>query len=252
MRKVLFHGVVVGLLLGLATRAPAQEAQAIIDKAIKAHGGEEKLKTLMEKGAQSKSKGKLELLGGVDVTVEAFIQFPDNKFKSVMQLNINGMNVTTTQVFNGDKFWLNVNGQDLSNLLDDKALAEVKEQLYLERAAVLVFLKDKSVELSPLGEGKHDGKDVVGVRVSSKGHRDVSLWFDKGSGLLTKIEHRVLDFMSKEEKSQEKVLLDYKDTDGYLRPTKVIINQDGKKFMEMDVLEAKVVDRFDDSVFAKP
>jgi len=252
MRRLLILPLAFGILLGFAPRLRAQdEARAIVDKAVKAMGGEEKLAKLRDMGATSKGKGTLHLLGGIPFTMENAVQFPD-KLKIVMDLSVNGMDITTIQVFNGEKFWLNVNGQSLDNLFDDKTLAEVKEQLYQERLVGLAFLKDKNVELSPLGEVQLDGKPVVGVKIASKGHRDVNLWFDKETGLLTKIENRVVDIQTKEEKSQEKILSDYKDVDGYLRPSKVVINQDGKKFMDVEITDVKLVDKLEDSTFAKP
>src|SRR5436305_2083362 len=118
------------------------DVRAVLDKAIKAHGGEEKIAKLQDAAIESKTKGTLNALGNqLDFTMETYAQLPE-KLKVVMHLTVNGMNYTTTQVFNGDNFWLNVNGTNLDNVLDDKAREEVKEQLYNERLAGLAFLKD--------------------------------------------------------------------------------------------------------------
>lgn len=241
------------LVFALAARGQANDdARAIIDKAIKAHGGEERLAKFKDAAIESKAKGTVNALGNqLDFTLETYVQMPD-KLKTVMHLTLNGMNYTTTQVFNGDKFFLNVNGMSLDNLLDDKAKEEVKEQLYSEGLARLAFFKDKSVELAPLGEIKVEGKDAVGIRLSSKGHRDASLYFDKTTGLLVKIENRIVDFTTKQEKMQTKILLDYKVEDGFPRPTRVIVNHDDQKLMEAEITEVKVTEKFDESVFAKP
>src|SRR5262249_24840105 len=156
---------------------------------------------------------------------------------------------TQTVVRNGDKVWINVNGQDVSGLLDQKKLlAEVKEQVYAERVAGLLFLGENGYELSPLGEVKVEDRPAVGVRVSSKGHRDVNLYFDKAKGLLVKTEARSWDFTSNQEATDEKILLDYKEMDGYLQPTRLLVNRDGKRLMELDIEEIKHVDKFDEDV----
>lgn len=254
MYRILILPLALGLLLGLAPLAPAQDdARAILDKALKAHGGADKLAQLKDKGVQQKAKGTLHhpAVGDIEFTMENAVQMP-NKLKIVMQMSIGGMNITSTQVYDGEHFWLNVNGMSLDQLIDDKALAEIKEQIYLERIVGLAFLKDKGAELSPLGEGQVAGKPAVGVKVASPGHRDVNLWFDKATGLLAKIENRVVDFQTKQEKSQEKLLSEYKEVDGYRRPTKVVINQDDKKFMDVEITDVKIVDKIDDSEFTKP
>src|SRR5262245_60329287 len=120
MRKFLLPAFAICLLGGAASRAQAQEdVRAILDNAFKAHGGEERLARV--KAAQSKSKGVIHLLGGLKFTSESFVQVP-NQFKTVMQLDINGMNFTQIQVLNGDKGWLSVNG--MTQDLDAKLLQE--------------------------------------------------------------------------------------------------------------------------------
>jgi hypothetical protein len=92
----------------------------------------------------------------------------------------------------------------------------------------------------------------VGVKVSSKGHRDVTLYFDKGSGLLVKTERRALDPKSKQEVPEERVISDYRDLDGLQSPRKAVVTMDGKKVMEAEATEVKFLDKLDDSVFARP
>lgn len=251
MRTRLFLSVTAGLVLGLAAPAPAQdELKAIIVKAIKAHGGEEKLKALETKGIEIKAKGTIHLLGGFGYTSEAYAQLP-GKFKEVTQMEINGMQVTQTVVLNGDEVWIKVN--DMIIDLGEPLKKEVKEQMYERRAMSLVpLLKDKKYELAPLGEIKVGDEDAVGVKVSSKDRRDVSLYFSKATGLLVKTESRAFDFMTNQEVAQEMILSDYVEQDGYKSPRKLVMNREGKKFLDKETTEFRVVDKIDESVFAKP
>src|SRR5207245_430056 len=83
-------------------------AQAIIDKAIKAHGGAEKLAKF--KAVQTSGKGTIEVMGmTLSFTAEGAAQMPD-KFKSALHLEIAGMKVTQVQAMNGDKITITVNG----------------------------------------------------------------------------------------------------------------------------------------------
>ena len=117
----------------------------------------------------------------------------------------------------------------------------------------LVFADKKTgYKLSPLGEVKVNDKPAVGVRVSSEGFQDVNLFFDKASGLLVKTETRTIDAQSGDEKTEEKLLSDYKETEGVQRPGKVVVLRDGKKLLTLQVEDVKVVDKFDKDFFTKP
>jgi hypothetical protein len=220
---------------------------ALIDKAIKAHGGTEKLTE--KKATQAKSKGTLELGGGIEFTQEVSIQ--GGKFKEAMQLQVAGKQVNVTTVFDGTKGWLKVN-DDEAKELDGKTLDEIKEAAYAARVGRLVFLKDKSIELSPLGEVQVNDRPAVGVKVTSKGHRDLNVFFDKATGLLAKAERRVVDLMNGTEVTEERIVKEYQDVGGMKVAKRVLVNRDGKKFMEIEVVEAKLLDNLDDSEFAKP
>ncbi len=251
MRALLLPALALGLLGGAVSRSLAQEdTRAIIDRALKAHGGADKLAKV--KASQYKSKGVIHILNqAIKFTSDSSVQDPD-QFKSVTQLEIAGMKITQIQILNGDKGFVSVNGmpQDLS----DKLLNEMKEGLYAERVAGLTPLKEKEkdYQLSALGSVQVEGKDAVGVRVASKGHRDVNLYFDKASGLLVKVAHRTLDPMTNQEVSQEEIRMDYRDYEGIKLPAKLVVLRDGKKFMEAEVSDFKIVDKLDPSVFAKP
>lgn len=247
MRTFSVLSFVLGLLLRVAGGASAaDETQAIIDKAIKAHGGVEKL--AKDRATQSKSKGTIELAGGISYTQETSLQ--SGKFKDVMQLSVAGTDVTVTTVFDGKKAWVNANG--MTRELEGKLLDEVKEAAYTTKLGRMVFLKDKAVELSPLGEVKVNDRPAVGVKVVTKGHRDLNMYFDKESGLLAKVERQALDAMTQKEVAEERIVLEYQEVDGMKVAKNVLINRDGKKFMEAEVLEVKFPDKLDDSEFAKP
>jgi hypothetical protein len=248
MRTLLVPPVVLALLVGLVLPAGAQsEVQAILDKAIQAHGGAERL--AKPKARQTKSKGTLEVAGGITFTQDSSTQLP-NQLKEVMQLNVNGQNVTVITVFNGTQGWINANGQ--TSDMDDKVLAELKEALHLIHLSRLTNLRDKMYELSPLGELPVEGRTTLGIKVAAKGHRDVQLYFDKETGLLTRIERRVADSARGQEVTEERIVKDYQEADGIKLPRKALINRDGKKFMELEIVETKSVDKIDDREFAKP
>jgi len=248
VRRFLIPVLAVGFAFGVAQRAPAaDEPKDIIAKAIKAHGGQDKLSKL--KAGRSKSKGTIHLLGGISFTQETAYQAP-GKFREVRNMEVSGKQATVIIVYNGKEGWLNVRGKTLS--LDGQLLEEIQESIYLSRVVRLVSLTDKEFELSPLGEMNVNGKAAVGVKVASKGRRDISLHFDKVTGLLAKVERRAVDPESGKEYKEDRFMSDYRPVNGVQSPQKLVVHRDGEKLMELEVEKIEILDKIDDSEFAKP
>jgi len=235
----------------LAGSSPAQEAEcrAVIAKAMKAVGGEDKLAKI--KATQVKGKGVLSVLGkDLDFTVETLTQPPD-KFRIVVDLVYENNNIKLLQVFNGPKGWLHY--MDKTMDLDADTIKAVKDATYTEKVTNLVDLKKKEYKLSPLGEVKVGDHQTVGILVSHKGYPDLSLYFDKKSHLLVKSEGRAYDQVSKQEVNQEKLYSEYKELiPGLKVASRILINNEGKKYMDLTITEVQPVERHDDSMFTKP
>jgi hypothetical protein len=252
MRKsmLLAFGVSLWLLWGLSGRAQeGDEPRALIEKAIKAHGGAAKLAAV--KATQIKGKGKIHSPMEFSFTAEISSQPPD-KFKLAIDAEVNGMNIPIVQVFNGKKGWQSVMGK--TDKLDEKTIEEFQHQAHVEKVTDLIALKDKSYKLSPLGEMKVGDHDAVGVQVTKKDCRDVNLYFDKKTHLLVKAEYRAVEPVGKQEVQQEKLYTEYKESAGGLKlPARLVLNNDGKKFMEIEITETTPMETpFEESVFAKP
>jgi hypothetical protein len=245
---VTFLGLAL-FLLGSPSLRAQDDLRGVIDKAIKAHGGQEKIDK--HKAGQVKSKGTVDVNGmTIGYSEEATYHLP-NKFRSLQQLDVNGMNIKVLIGYDGTKAWINVNGMDVDMMLD-KIADLMKEQAYLSEVTRLTVLKNKDYELSSLGESKVQDKPAVGVRVSRKGHKDINLFFDKDSGLLLKFEHRTVDFNTMQEVNEERIITEYQDKDGLKEPKKAVVNRDGKKYIDVEVVEVKYLDPIDDTQFSKP
>jgi hypothetical protein len=248
MSRLLAVSAVVAIVLAPAARAD-DEPKDIIAKAIKAHGGEDVL--TKHKAGRAKNKGTISIpgVGDAEFTQELAYMLPD-KLKESLELKVGGQNLTVTTLVNGDKSTIEVNGKAID--LPDGAKDALKDALYVMKAARLVALKDKKYELNIIGEDKVEGKKVVGVRVSSKNQKDVSMYFDKETGLLAKLEYRTVDATSGNEITEERIITEYgKGKDGAPAPKKVIIKHDGKKFLEAESVEFTLLEKIDDSEFKK-
>ncbi len=248
MRRSLPQLLSVALLLVPAAglRAADDDVRAIISKAIKAHGGEEKLTKYQ--ASQIKGKGKADTpVGEIEFRNEVSTMMPD-KVKDVSEFEVMGNKVRVVSLIVGNKVTVEANGQAVP--LPDKAKDAIKETGYQMRVGKMVpLLKDKDFELSSLGEIKVNGKPAVGVQVKSKGHKDVNLYFDKESGLLTKVEKQSVDAMSGNEFTEERIISEYQRVDGVAVPKKLTVNKDGKKSLELEIEEAKLLEKLDDSEF---
>jgi hypothetical protein len=247
MRRIVCLTAALAVLAAGAARAEEKtDSKAVIAKAIKAVGGEEKV--AKQKAETFKGKGKFYGMGdGIDYTGEWSVQQPDK-----MRVEIKAGDFTFVRVINGDKAWAKFG--DNTQEADKDAVKEAKENMYAERVATLIpLVKDKGFEFAALGEVKVGDKPAVGVRVSQKGHRDVNLFFDKDSGLLVKSETVVKDEMDGgKEKTQETLFSDYKEFGGVKHPTNLTINRDGNKYVTLEISEMEPKDKIDDKVFEKP
>ncbi|HMC88379.1 MAG TPA: hypothetical protein VKI17_02475 [Gemmataceae bacterium] len=242
MKMVLRVGLAAGLALALTGTLRAEEPKEIIDKAIKAAGGEEKLAKF--KAHTWAAKGTYYGTGdGMPYTAEYAVQFPD-------KIRVEIKNVFTL-VLNGDKGWMKM-GDDAQEMNADQ-LAEQKEQQHANYVASLLPLKGEAYTLTALADSKVGDRPVVGVKVSTKGRRDVNLYFDKDTNLLAKGEWTVKAMEEGgKEVTQEVLYRDYKDVEGAKIAMKVNLNRDGKKYVESENSDVKPADKLDDSLFGKP
>jgi hypothetical protein len=248
IRRCLFS---LSFILAVACPLRADDAEAakgVIAKAIKAVGPEEKIAKL--KAVTIKFKGKIQLMGMEAPFAAEFASQGADQNKVQIDLDVNGQKLSVTTILNRDKGWTKV-GDMLMEMSEDE-LKEAQEGAHETWIASLAPLKDKTYTLSSLGEGKVDDRPTLGVRVSSKGHRDVNLYFDKDTGMLVKSEMRVKDDMTGMEVNQESYYKDYKEVGGLKEAMKFVIKKDGKPFLEAEVEEVKRQEKLDDSTFAKP
>jgi hypothetical protein len=248
MRTYVIATLLGGLLLAPGARAADDDVKAIITKAIKAHGGEEAYTKY--KAGQTKAKGKVEILGGIEFTQESAFMLPD-KMKEIVEMEIMGQKLRVVSLINGSKVSIEANGMEVP--ISDPIQQALKDAIYSLKVSRLgELLKDKGIELSSVGEVKVNDKPALGVRVASKGHKDISLFFDKATGLLAKVERRTVDPQTGNEITEERIITEYTKTDGVPTPKKAVINHDGAKHMEFEILETKRLEKLDDSEFAKP
>ena len=230
-----------------ATRADDKDPQPVLDKAIKALGGEEKLKKAeitsskvkaTIKFGDNESEMTLHSTGqGLDhYRVEIEGKFGENEFKAVT-------------VVNGNKGW-RVFGEKQD--MDDDAVSNEKRRLYIDAAATRVLpLKQKGFKVESAGEEKVGDKPAAVIKVTGPDGKDFKLYLDKESGLPVKMVATMIGFQG-EEFEQETTFKDYKDIDGIKVATKHESKRDGQDFVKAEITEFKILDKVDAKTFAEP
>jgi hypothetical protein len=232
--------------VALAANSTAAEPSPgeIIDAAIKTAGGAE---AIGKQKAMTWSESGTYYGAGTGLPYKAkYANELPNRFR---------MEITDvfTIVFDGEKGWRKSMGNVVE--LDAEELAEQKENTYTGWVTTLLPLKEKAKEftLAAAGEGKADGRATVGVKVSSKGHRDVTLSFDKETHLLAKVESTVKSpEQGGKEVKQEILLSDYVDVEKVKVAKKYVVSRDGEKFVEAEMSDIKIVDKHPEGTFGKP
>ena len=239
---------VFGLSLAGPIRADDKDAKAILDKAVKALGGEQKLSkataiawkangifTFGENG--SEFNGQVTAQGVDHVRMVFDGKFGDNQFKAVT-------------VLSGDKGWRKFNDDSMS--LDQTGVANEKRNLYLlVTPLTLLPLKGKGFEIEMAGEEKVGGDAAIVLNVKGPDGKDFRLSLDKETSLPVKVLAKVVGLMG-DEFILARVYSDYQDFDGIKRPTKVVSTRDGEKFVDEKITDFKVLDKVDPETFTEP
>src|SRR5438874_716530 len=101
----------VAVLLNAGVLRADDDTKAIIEKAIKAHGGAEKLSKY--KASRMKGKGKVDTpVGELEFTQETAAMLPD-KIKEISEFEVMGQKIRTVTLINGDKASIEANGKEV-------------------------------------------------------------------------------------------------------------------------------------------
>lgn len=248
IRRALSVFALVYLASSLQMARADDAANAVLDKAIKALGGEEKLKGA--KAITWAAKGTLSF-GGNDnpfstsVTAQGLSQY-QGKFSG----DFNGNQFEAVTVINGDKGWRKFG--DMTMEMDEDALATEKRNIYLRLIPTLILpLKGEGFKAESGGEEKEGDITHNVVKVTGPEGKSFRLYFDKESSLPVKLVATVPDFMG-EEYEQTTTYKDFKDFGGIMKATKIEILRDGERLMEENVSEFKAHESVDAAAFKEP
>ncbi len=250
MTRLLVAAFVTALVFGTAkpVRADDKDAMAIVDKAIKAAGGEEKLSKA--KVLTWKTKGKMTVNGEDNEISSQMTADGLGHFHQEFDGEFGGNKIQGVFVLAGDKGWRKFG--DMSVELDKNGVANQKRVVYLQVVPItLVQLKTKDFKIETADEDKVGGKSAIGIKATGPDGKDFKLYFDKDSGLPVKLVAKVAGFQGNEV-TQESTFGNYKEIDGIKKATKIDSKRDGQKFQDFEVTEFKVLEKADPKLFVEP
>jgi hypothetical protein len=246
MRTTLSATLAVALATVPAAAADRDAALAVLDQAIKAHGGADALgraRTAVRTGT-----GTLTPAGkDVPFSEETVWQLPE-RFRMSIELGSGPDRSRVVVGVDRAKGWQSTGGMvaDLSR----ERLDELREEAYVLWLTTLTPLRQDGFELTPLPEVRVGGRPLAGVKAASKGHADVKLYFDKESGLLAKVERRGREAGLTVEK--EYLFGNPRDFDGVKLPTRVTELRNGSRFADLTNVSYKFLRGVNDGTFARP
>jgi hypothetical protein len=214
--------------------------QAVLDKAVKALGGEEKLRQTMSWKLTGDQSEPVNTVQGIE------------RYRSVSEFEEEGKKITTTDILNGAKGW-NISGGGQFELMKE-GLAQVRQRAYQEVIPILVYpLKGKGFTVKSAGEEKVDGKPAIGVRATFPDKSESVLFFDKETGLPLKHTYKVQGYNDKTI-NVEDTFSNYKEIDGIKKAMKMKSKESNGKDETFDsvITEFKVLKEVDPKTFADP
>jgi hypothetical protein len=226
----------------------AADARAILDQAIKAHGGEATLGKFV--AMYFKVKGT-EFDGDMKtpISFEWFFQGDDKETGISYDENDKVIDV---EVVNGKEGWTKDSSR-MTEAMSKERIESRQEEIYLNWATMFVPLKGEGYRLSALGETEVAGRKALGILVRHDKHTPLNLYFDKETHLLVKHLQKRKGEDDGKEFTNEGVYSDYRTVQDTKQPFRAEISWDGVKTAELKVVEMKLYDKpLDEKLFAKP
>jgi hypothetical protein len=240
-------------LLALVSNATAddKDVAAILAKAMKALGGEEKLSKI--EAVTWKTTGWMNMLfqgpEHFKCTGELSIAGLDRSRSELTMLDSGGNRGTIRSVLNGDNAWLDWGDGPKPT----RHAPGLKRSLYLAMIPVtLAPLKDPRFKIKVDGDEKVGNRPAVVLNVTCPDGETIKVSFDKESGLPLKSVGKALlfdDVAHNLDVTQEVIYSNYKDFGGIKTAGQIDIKSPGFN-RKLEVIEFKVLKPVDPSLFA--
>ena len=233
---------------GLNAWAEDPKPEEIIDRAIKAHGGDEKLKGL----TQFTYKSRTTFVNGPSWNYDYVVDAP-LRYRSQGRTGVGAMPATLV-VIDDTQGWFKTGGAETTPY-PPVFLNSMKRYTipYLGPRSILKLRdrqKNTQCHFSTTGDCTIDGHPAVGLRMKLQDGPQETWYFDKETGVLLKEEYSTKRFEG-EDTMRSTTYEDYKSFEGFPMACKSATYQDGKLTSTWELVELKVGSPGPEA-FAKP
>ncbi len=228
--------LIVSLVVGSAAPAfceedrNSEEVNRIIQKALDAHGGENKLKQLTSFVESTECTNA----AGIFAKKKRYIQLPSH-CRTETEFNPASNLKPCVIVQTAERRWRKLTDRPVRDFGPTSQLQ--KNSVKFAGPRIVLQLVDPETKVTLIGQAKLGDKDVVGVTVA-----EVKYFFDSQSGLLIK----------RETPSGETLYSNYKPVDGIPVARQITHKRKGKVTLTTKVVAFQVVDKHDPALFEKP
>jgi hypothetical protein len=214
---------------------------AVIDRALNAGGGTDKIKQF--KAVSFKGEATI---AGETMPIAGLFAGP-RLFRLQMEPAKDGPLI---MVASGDTIWAKKGADDLQEIHagNAKELFQACCDLFygIGLPDQLLALKDQAYKLTLVGEQQANGVQATVLRVNHELHPEALLFFDKETGLPVKVQLKLA-------KTQEAEIFfdDYKEVSEVKHFTKIRLRT-GDKTLELVLREIQLLKKYDSAAFKKP
>jgi hypothetical protein len=199
----------------------------------------------------SQSKIKIDQLN-LDLDGQWAVQGHD-KLNGQLSLNMKDNQVKLKVVIKGAEGWAANPQTGKTEPLQAKDIANfVVLMRALRFAQCPSLLLDPSVKLSPLGEVMIDKSPAPGLKIAQVGHKDLSLYFDKATGLPAKADFPVQEILGGAGLPYTFNFFDFKEIKGVNQFTRILLYRNQQQVMEMQLSKIQLHENLNEDLFAKP
>jgi hypothetical protein len=238
---LLARSCALGFLLFAGT-ASAEDARAVLDRAIQAHGGAARLERTKKGHLKGKCEG-IQSNAPFEYETEEWFDLPARN-KRIAEGKSNGVPFQVEWLFIGKEGWKRELPRPAHYFTEREPLSSVEGQWY-PVLAVLLLLREKDVWLTSLPDETKDGCVLVGIHAANP-RRSGDYFFDKSTGLLKRSK-----VIERAQESVETTYDDYREIQGIHYPMRFKVA--GETYSSTFTLSSiEFLDKIDESVFAKP
>jgi hypothetical protein len=230
---------------------PTDSPDVLLDKAIAAFGGPEKLARW--KCGHVKYLARSETIPILDEKpsdIEEFFQMPGH-IKRIARIGSGGREQTVTFVIGSEQGWEYRPDGRTRLLSSDSVFAVLRTEHAFADFCNLARLRSPYIRLSVRDEQIIHGRAAVVLHAETDFTLPTDFLFDRATGLLLQSVRRMPQ-SGGGEKVVETSLGDYRDVGGSPVPHRIQGRCDGKVLLDFKITELEFLDHLDDSVFAPP